>query len=203
VSDDPHPLQCRCGTVRGVVSHRRRAVRAVCYCRDCQTFARWLGHPELTLDRDGGSDVIATAPGEVRFTDGLDSIACMSLSPRGLLRWYASCCRTPLGNTPRQRTTSYVGLLHDALAVDGASLDDTFGPILVRVQTDSAWNPVQRPSPWTALRSITGVVASILGARITGRYRHTPFFEADGKPIRTPLVIEPTERARLRDGEPA
>jgi hypothetical protein len=39
----------------------------------------------------------------------------MSLSDKGMLRWYASCCNTPIGNTSRDFKVSHVGLLHNCL----------------------------------------------------------------------------------------
>ena len=55
-------LRCGCGAVSGRVEAPERAGRAICYCRDCRAFARWLGHPERTLDPAGGTDVVATTP---------------------------------------------------------------------------------------------------------------------------------------------
>jgi hypothetical protein len=39
---DVHPLRCSCGTLKGFVTHPERVNRVVCYCRDCQAFARFL-----------------------------------------------------------------------------------------------------------------------------------------------------------------
>src|ERR1700761_5845308 len=96
-----HPLRCSCGKLQGHVSHPGRAGRGVCYCRDCRAFAHFLGRPGDILDAQGGTDVMATLPSYVTFTQGKDKLACMSLSERGMLRWYASCCNTPIGNTMR------------------------------------------------------------------------------------------------------
>lgn len=93
-------LACRCGQVEGRIDPRRTHARTSCYCRDCRAFARWLGGVEL-LDAGGGTDILAMAPDGLRITRGFEKMACMSLGTRGLLRWYASCCRTPLGNVPR------------------------------------------------------------------------------------------------------
>jgi ABC-type molybdate transport system substrate-binding protein len=42
--DGRHPLRCKCGTVRGYVAYgANTANRGVCYCKDCQAFARFLG----------------------------------------------------------------------------------------------------------------------------------------------------------------
>lgn len=76
-----HPLQCQCGTLRGHVSEPEKAVRLMCYCKDCQAFANFLGKPDALLDPMGGSDIVAVHPQAVHITEGLASLACMSLSP--------------------------------------------------------------------------------------------------------------------------
>jgi hypothetical protein len=111
-----HRLRSQCGAIRGYVALPAKTVRAICYCRDCQAFARYLARAGDVLDEHGGTDIVATAPSHVRFEQGLDALACMSLSATGILGWYASCCRTPFGNTPSDRKTHYVGLVHNCLA---------------------------------------------------------------------------------------
>ena len=83
------PLKCRCGAVRGEMQPRRAYTRATCYCKDCRAYALFLGQPGV-LDEAGGTDVVPTAPATVRLTAGLEHVACMSLSPKGTLRWYAA-----------------------------------------------------------------------------------------------------------------
>ncbi|MFT4197494.1 MAG: DUF6151 family protein, partial [Pseudoxanthomonas sp.] len=100
--------------------------RATCYCRDCQAFARFLGQPGV-LDAHAGTDIVPMAPAGLRITAGFDQVACMSLSPKGLLRWYAACCRTPLANTLRTPGLPYVGLVAACVA-DRAALDAAVGP---------------------------------------------------------------------------
>jgi len=112
-----HPIECRCGQVRGTIAAGAKFTRAICYCRDCQAFAAALGAPAGMLDAKGGTDVVATLPRDVRFTAGADRLACLSLTDHGLLRWYASCCRAPIGNTPRNPKISYVGLVHSCLGL--------------------------------------------------------------------------------------
>jgi hypothetical protein len=128
VADPSFALQCACGRVEGRVASTHRAGRAICYGRDCQAFARFLGPPETTLDSLGGSDIIATAPRFVQFTAGTAQLQCMSLGPRGLLRWYAGCRRRPIGNIPRNPKLSYMGPVHNCLAGSPAAMDAAFGP---------------------------------------------------------------------------
>ena len=179
------PLRCRCGQVQGEVGTAHTYVRASCYCKDCRAFAQWLGTPGL-IDDAGGVDLVAMAPSQVRFTAGEDRIACMSLSPRGIYRWYAACCRTPLGNTPRTPAVHYLGLSTDCL--DPAAADAAFGPARrCVINTDSATAPVRK----TRIAFVSGglrILAGIASAKLRGR-RESPFFDsATGKPIKVPEV---------------
>src|SRR3954452_9059719 len=93
-------VRCRCGEVVGVVANAapQKVNRIVCYCDDCQAFAHQLGRPDL-LDAKGGSDIVQMAPAAVSFTQGRQHIVGLRLKPNGLYRWYANCCKTPVGNT--------------------------------------------------------------------------------------------------------
>lgn len=191
-----HPLQCRCGTVRGYVAQAKRANRGLCYCVDCQAYAHFLGQGSSILDIHGGSQVVATQPRFVYFDSGVDAIRCMSLSERGLLRWYAGCCHTPIGNTPRDRKVAYVGLLHSCLVAQPAQLDAAFGSVKVVLNTQSAKGDVAS----TPLRNAAAIVrlgTALLRARWSGSYRSNPFFMADGVPIKPAQVLMQAERAAL------
>jgi len=190
-----HPLRCWCGAVRGHVSLSARNGRAVCYCKDCQAFAHFLGRAGDVLDDAGGTDIVATAPSQLRFEQGLECLACMSLSGRGLLRWYASCCSTPIGNTPRDRKVHYVGLVHSCLSAQ--SLDESFGPARMRINTQSAHGRV-KATPVATFAAVLKLMSVVLPARLSGRYRDNPFFNAQGEPIRTPRVLDRAERSRLK-----
>jgi len=54
---------------------------------------------EAALMPDAGVALYQTRPDCVHIDDGAEHLACLRLSPKGLLRWYASCCDTPLANT--------------------------------------------------------------------------------------------------------
>src|SRR5450432_1409759 len=193
-----HPLQCRCGTLKGYVSPPDMASRAVCYCKDCQAFAHFLERPDdRVLNELGGTELVATLPRHVHFTQGLEALVCMSLSDRGLLRWYASCCNTPIGNTPRDLKTSYVGLVHSCLAERAPSLQDSFGRVRMVLQTDSAKGKV-KSTPVSNVVTLLKIMKSVIAARMSGSYKNNPFFAKDsGSPIKQPRVLTTTERARL------
>lgn len=192
-----HPLQCRCGTLRGVVNHPEKASRGVCYCKDCQAFAHFLGKTRDILDEMGGTDVIATLPKYVIFTQGIESLACMSLTGTGILRWYARCCSTPIGNTPRDFKISHVGLVHTCLNDPSRTIENSFGPVRMRVNTKSAKGK-PKTMPISTVTSVLRFFGSLIRARLDSSYRSTPFFAPDrGTPVVPPKVLTNSERERV------
>jgi Family of unknown function (DUF6151) len=117
----------------------------------------------------------------------------MSLSPKGLLRWYAACCRTPIGNTPRDRKTPYVGLIRTCLP----NLDESFGPLKIAIKTGSATGEVQA-TPVATFLGILKITRKVIGARLRGKDKVNPFFAPDsGEPIKAPQVLTFAERKSL------
>lgn len=195
-----HPLQCQCGKVKGQVSRGGLGLRAICYCKDCQAFAQFLGRADAVLDAQGGTEIVAAFPSQVQLTQGVDSIACMSLAPRGLLRWYAACCNTPLGNTPRNSKTPYIGLVHSCL--EQGPLEESFGPVGSKLNTASATGPVQS-TPGKNLTTLLKLIRALIGGRIAGRSKPHPFFPSGtDTPLKSPRILTPTERARLPGAAP-
>ena len=188
-----HPLRCRCGTLQGFVLPSATTTRAICYCKDCQAYARFLRTPGV-IDSCGGTEVVASLPKHVHFIEGQGALACLSLSPRGILRWYAECCNTPIGNTPRNSKISYVGLVHSCLEAHSPSLESSFGPLRMAVSTKSAIGKV-RSTPAGSVIGVLTLMKALLGARLSGSYRDNPFFLAgSGTPSREPYVLSKAER---------
>lgn len=192
-------LRCQCGQVRGQVDLARAHARAICYCRDCQAFARFVGQPG-SLDANGGTDIVAMEPGGVRITAGLEHVACMSMSPRGLLRWYAACCRTPLANTSRDAKLYYTGVVSRCLDAGPGGLDAALGPADQLVaNTASATGPV-KPARLRFLLGGLRIFGPALFARLRGKRAGAPFFDAQGRPVREPEVISREQRIALQQG---
>jgi hypothetical protein len=179
----------------GYLAPSASATRAVCYCSDCQAFARFLGTPGV-VDDDGGTEVVASLPRHLHFTAGLDALACLSLTERGLLRWYARCCNTPIGNTPRNPKVPYVGVISACLEATSPSIESSFGRRRIAVNTQSARHPVRSTSVATAAAVLRLMSRAALD-RIGGAYRSNPFFEPETlQPIRGVHVLSQAERAR-------
>jgi hypothetical protein len=137
-TDEPTdlPIRCSCGALRGLLrgASPESGNRCVCYCDDCQSFAFYLDRANEILDENGGTDIFQTSSGHLEFIEGLDQLACVRLSESGMFRWYAACCRTPIGNTPRTSRVPFVGLIHSCVdhATEGRSRDETIGPVRMR-----------------------------------------------------------------------
>lgn len=117
-------LRCECGRVQGRVETEQVYVRAKCYCRDCQAYARWLDRPGV-VDAQGGTDIVATNPAAVHIIAGDEQIACMSLGEKGLLRWYDR------GNVPARRYLERFGF--EQASTDGDE-DERFRTLCMRRQ---------------------------------------------------------------------
>ena len=186
-----HSLQCRCGKLTGRMTQPSKGSRGVCYCKDCQAFAHFLGKADVVLDELGGTDVVAMLPKYVQLTSGIDALACVSLTERGLLRWYASCCGTPIGNTASTFRFPYVGLVHTCLGTPEA-IQASFGPVRMRVNTKSAkGDPQAMPVRQTV--ALLRFLPTVLFARMSGAYRSTPFFTAEGAPVAQRKVLTEQE----------
>ena len=184
-----HPLQCSCGTLQGTLDNPQSGHRVVCYCRDCQAFAYFLGRADEILDERGGSDIVQVLPRNITFTQGVEKLACMRLTDKGLLRWYASCCHTPIGNTLATPKMSFIGLVHTCLESRDRRLQDAFGPIRGWVNTGGArGNP--KPKAVGQGATIFWFIGHTLKARFNGDYKRTPLFRADtGAPVVEPRVL--------------
>ncbi len=196
-------IRCGCGALRGSVSGAspQYGNHLVCYCDDCQAFPRFLGCADAVLDANGGSEIYQVSSGRVAFESGLEHLAAVRLSDRGLCRWFAGCCRTPIANTMPSAGMPFCGLLAVALAPDG-SLDEAIGPIRMRVNArfalgDLAGIDAHRRAPFAMLFRLGSL---LLSARLRGEQRDSPFFDASsGEAVVTPEVLDAKQR---RDLEP-
>jgi hypothetical protein len=187
------PVRCACGAVRGVARglSPSRGHRVVCYCDDCQAFAHFLGGGEAILDPHGGTDIFQTSSGRLEIDPAQSSVACVRLTPRGPLRWYASCCRTPIANTPPSPQIPFAGLIHSALdfAAIGRSRDEVLGPVRTRIYARFATGDRRRldAHEGAPLRLFARVLPIALAARLRGD--DSPFFDAATRePIAAPVV---------------
>jgi len=195
------PLRCKCGRVRGVAMDVSPSTgfRFVCYCKDCQAFARFLGRPDV-LDTAGGTDIFQMPPARIKLTEGTEAIRCLRLSDR-VLRWYTDCCRTPIANSAADPRFPLAGTIHCFMdhAAGGSSRDAVLGPPLCRIFERSAVGslPPGAPPP-PSFGMYIRRIPRFLGWGLSGLARPTPFFDDRTKaPRSVPVVLTSAERATL------
>ena len=192
-----HKIQCRCGQLRGLLKATRPSNRCVCYCVDCQAFARHLRAQDV-LDNRGGTDIVQVPSSNLAFTQGAENLACLRLTDKGMLRWYSTCCQTPIGNTPANWRVSFVGLIHTCLSSENQSLDASFGPVSMRVGVENAIGP-DKPAASGLLGGIAKFFAIIIKGRMGGAYRSSPFFNPQtGVPVANPKILSESELTAAR-----
>jgi hypothetical protein len=196
-------IQCNCGSFRGIARgvSRKVGIRVVCYCDDCQHFAHYLGARDTTLDSHGGTDIFQMSPAAFNITQGLDKLACLRLTPKGPLRWYTNCCKTPIGNTPPTNQLPFVGLIHSCINSDGQSLAHVLGSVSARVMVQYAKGDIttlENTSDGFSLSHMARIAWKLLIWRVQGAHKHSPFFDvATGTSIASPLLL--SERTRSND----
>jgi hypothetical protein len=192
-------LECRCRQVRGVVTGAApdKVNRVVCYCDDCQAFLHHLGRADL-LNEHGGTDVVQVAPASLSFLQGRERIAGIRLTPKGLHRFYATCCKTPLGNTMGP-VIPFVGVVAQDFESGTQKADDVFGPPVGAVFGKYAVGAAPEASPRIGLRLMARTIPLVVGWRLGGRTWPHPFFDrATRAPLYPLTTLSPEEREALR-----
>ncbi len=190
-----HSIQCKCGSIRGQIEGTGTSSRVICYCTDCRAFADFLGQGAEVLDTQGGTEIVQVAQPRVRISQGVEQLACMRLSPNGMLRWYAACCNTPLGNTMADPKIGFIGMIHSSL--DKSRMDSDFGTSIARLNTNTAigaTKPAQNGLPGVILRFIW----LVLTTRFSGRYKNSLLFNSAGAPLVEASILTSEELARLK-----
>lgn len=182
-------FKCDCGQVTGTVREvsPQNVCHLVCYCKDCRAFARHLGRVG-ELEQGGGSPLVQVTPSKIEIHTGSQNIACLRLSPKGLLRWYAACCKTPLANTVATSKIPLAGMWR----ANFANQDD-FGPVTTLAHTKMALPGGPKRDKGT-LGMLGGLLSKAISGLVNGDLRETPFFTREGAPVIEPEVISRESR---------
>ncbi|MFT4703684.1 MAG: hypothetical protein ACI81R_001376 [Bradymonadia bacterium] len=184
------PLSCRCGALKGAVGNTSTlpSRRIVCYCDDCRRASLHLEPSGALLDEGGGTDIWQVTPNAVTFSEGQEHLRLLRLSPKGLFRWYAGCCNTPLANTMSSPGFAFVGV--PVNAIGGSDVAEAqIGPVQVGIYGKSATGPTcsgthESGSP----KLLLGVVTQLISSRVRGHHRPSPFFDDAGAPVVSPEI---------------
>lgn len=177
---------CDCGKVRFRLEPVE-GTRCVCYCRDCQAFLAHLGRDDIA-DEAGGTDLFQSTPNRVTLEAGRAHLANLRLTGKGPLRWYATCCGTPVCNTGASRRLPLASFLV-------RSFEGDVGPIVARVNRKGARGRIAGEAG-NVKRVIGLFIWRALKTLVTGAYRRTPFFSPDGAPVAPTTRLSPEELAR-------
>ncbi|WP_419739965.1 DUF6151 family protein [Ruegeria sp.] len=188
-SESDLTFSCACGTLTGRITSdgARLGTHAECFCRDCRAAQLYFGQPDPA---PGPVEVFQIAPDEVTIDSGAEHLAAMSLSPKGMLRWYAKCCNAPLATTPRTARFPFAGFI--ALRIDDRA---RLGPIATRgfVPRPNGKQKHENLAP-----AVIGLLRRVIKSRLSGGWKNTPFFDPESfEPVVTPTVISKEERAAL------
>lgn len=191
-------VTCSCGQVQVTLESEgcRSATRVQCYCIDCQTAAAHLGYE---LPAHGGSDLIQTTPDRIKIVSGGQNLSIMRLGPKGLCRWFARCCNTPMLNTLPKPGMPFVGIVIHPW--DSASADQAVGPIWGHAFTKYAPAGQGAPAEDQHFKGVGArLVARMLGAVLTGRRKINPLRTETGAWIAPAHVLTLEERTAARPG---
>lgn len=179
--------RCACGAFEAEIAPVK-GTRCICYCRDCQAFLAHLGKQEIA-DGQGGTDLYQTMPDQVRITRGAEHLAALKLTDKGPIRWYTTCCKTPVCNTGARRAVPLA-----SFPVHFLDAPQAIGPVIARVNRKGARGHIEGETGSVG-RVIVSFIGRALVALVTGRYRRTPFFDAEGRPVAKPKRLSHEERA--------
>lgn len=191
-------FSCRCGAVKGVCHDAGgpMGLRIVCYCADCQAYAAFLGAERDYLDAAGGTDIYQTTPSRLEITAGLNRLKSVVVAPKGLHRFYADCCKTPIANAVPGRQLPFSGTF--VRNYDAQKRERLFRPPVAAVFIERAHGEPVEKSRQALPLLILDMMRRAAAEWLSGRARRNPFLDAedDGR-IAAPHIVTADERARL------
>ena len=195
-------LKCRCGTLRGklVGYSKSQSNRMICFCEDCQAYAHFLGCAPEVLDPNGGTDIFPTTQSQWKLLHGAEHLQCIRLSPKGMYRWYAGCCKTPLANSMAATKMPFAGTFR--ILVDSSKshkkADELLGPIRGGMLAKYAIGKPEGAHQTVSPRIIFSVLRFLIPAILKRAHQPSPFFHKTGEPRVAPYVLTIEERSALR-----
>lgn len=180
------PWSCRCGAVHGTLSvERGSGTPLICHCDSCVRAQRHFGVPATRAE---GVALFQTTPDRFSFDAGAEHLGLGRLTPKGTYRWFARCCNTQLGvtaTTPKFAFFSPVQTIFADVKPLGRARTHAFVP-----QSGGA-DQHKRLAP-----AIIALMARSAAALASGRWRETPFFDADTRQPVVPPELLPQDAGR-------
>lgn len=187
---------CHCDKLRATIHDVTPSTGnlARCHCLDCQAFAIWLtgqGGADF-LDENGGSELFQTLAWRLDFTQGKDEyLQAIRLSPKGMIRWYASCCHSPIANMMGSKSMSFIGM--PTCGFDENAIDK-MGPMRASMFAKAARKGSTPPDDFGFLPVISRILWRQLKAKMRAKTRYSPFWTEAGETIVAPKILTLEER---------
>ena len=158
-----------------------------CYCADCRAAVLYTTGKDVV---GRGVELYQTTPDKISFEKGQDKLAVFSFNPKKLLRFRASCCGVQMFTMLPTPKFALAGVMTNLLSDKTA-----IGPVAMEAFIPQPDGTSKHSS---VLRLYGGTMWRALVARLTGRWKQTPFFDIKtGKPVAEVYAPTAQERAGL------
>ncbi|MBJ7441704.1 MAG: hypothetical protein JHD35_22165 [Sphingopyxis sp.] len=190
---------CDCGAVSGTLLGvgPDAGDHVTCHCTDCQDLTHHLGHADRVLDEHGGSSLYQSRCATLRIASGRDQLACVHLTEKPTLRWYAKCCGMPLFNTYANGKLPYITT--QLSACDPASRAELVGPSRGHLFTQDGVGDTSHLPKMSMAGLMRRFFPRMIKDLLSGDRRRCALFDAKTlEPIVTPHRLTSEERQALR-----
>ena len=183
-------LGCACGKVQGTTEdvNAQSGNRIHCCCADCQRFAIFLKQEDKVLDQYGATDIFQIPIAHLHITHGHENLGLMRLAPKGLNRWYAKCCHTPIGNTLGGKAP-FIGIIHNFMQ-HTQSRDQELGCSRGHIHCQSAKLPVPDTLQVPLFKVSMRVLGKLISWKLKGLHQPSAFFDENARPVVKPEIAE-------------
>ena len=181
------PFSCECGKIKGeVAAMTKGGIHLVCYCEYCRAGALHSGD---SLEEGAPLDLYLTPPHNITISAGRENLEPFAFSPKGIVRWKASCCKGQMFSTQSNPKTAFMSICTERLETPTAA-----GPIVTK-------SFVPKPNGKTGQQGVGGLIRLIfmaIGARISGKWKKTALYDTSTlKPIIPVTVLPKGEKAKI------
>jgi hypothetical protein len=180
---------CTCGKVQGTLHDitDRSGSQLQCHCDECRRAVIWLGNADPGPD---GMRYYQTTPSHVSLDAGVNTLRAFTWKNLKLLRWYAPCCNAPLFNTLNSPKWAFASIIVDRLA-DPAALGAVKSHAFIE-------KPNGKRGHTNLAGFMLGFAKRIIGGRLSGSWRDTPFFDATGATIAPVQTLTHDDRTKAQ-----
>ena len=189
---------CQCGAVTGRLTDvaSDQGDHVICHCTDCQNLARHLGHADRILDAHGGSALYQSRCARMRIDTGRDHLACLHMTDKPTLRWYAACCGMPLFNTYANGRVPYITT--QLAACDPATRERLTGPPLGHLFTADGIGDTSALPQLSMGKLMRRFFRRMVRDIMSGDRRRCALFDAKTlEPIATPRRLTDADRRAI------